>query len=103
MINKEHSSRFDVNHALSTKAEQFPQETRSCGTVESTRRWRLLGWVSQLRRLLRPRLSCWDGAGLTAAAAAALTLLRRFMVTPAVAVVTGLTAPLMVGHRLTPG
>src|SRR6266853_1742767 len=102
-INKEHSSRFDVNHALSTKAEQFPQETRSCGTVGSIRRWQLSGWVSQLRRLLRPRLSCWDWAGLTATpAAAAVTVTRRFMVPPAVAVVTVLTALPMVQHRLTP-
>src|SRR6266853_1467380 len=94
-INKEHSSRFDVNHALSTKAEQFPQETGSCGTVGSIRRWRLLGWVSQLRRLLRPRLSCWDWAGLTAtraaAAAIALTATRRFMAPPAAAAATALT------------
>src|SRR6266436_6620451 len=91
MLDKEHSSRFDVNPALNTKAERFPQETRSCGTVENIRRWRFSAWVSHLR--LR-RLRRAEDMALPVTVAAAVT------VTPAaVAALTARTVP----HRLTPG
>src|SRR6266849_7407086 len=108
MLDKEHSSRFDVNPALNTEAERFPQETRSCGTVENIRRWRFSAWVShlRLRRLRRaedmalPVTATVAPVTATVAAATPVTVAAAVTVTPAaVAALTARTVP----HRLTPG
>ncbi len=64
--------RIGVTYALNTKAEPFPQEMRSCATVDSVQRWRFSASVSQLRRLLPLQL----GGPTPVVAATPVTLTR---------------------------